>query len=140
MWIACTNRSTIEVAARNGLGALAFSFVDPDEATTWANTYYDIIKSEECVPLGHTVNANLAMVAGFSLHKDANEAMRRGIDGFQFFRYAVNALVANETRPGRSNLWGEYEELRGPDLPTIGAPGIGTVSYTHLTLPTTRYV
>ena len=106
MWIACTNRSTIEVAARNGLGALAFSFVDPDEATTWANTYYDIIKSEECVPLGHTVNANLAMVAGFSLHKDAQEAMRRGIDGFQFFRYAVNALVANETRPGRSNLWG----------------------------------
>ena len=126
MWIACTNRSTIEVAARNGLGALAFSFVDPDEAKDWANTYYDIIKSEECVPLGHTVNANLAMVAGFSLHKDADEAMRRGIDGFQFFRYAVNALVANETRPGRSNLWGEYEELRGPDLPTIGAPGIGT--------------
>ena len=52
--------------------------------------------------------------------------MRRGQDGFQFFRYAVNALVANETRPGRSNLWGEYEEIRGDDLPLIGAPGIGT--------------
>jgi hypothetical protein len=34
--------------------------------------------------------------------------------------------VANETRPGRSRLWEEYEELRGPDLPTIIAPGIGT--------------
>ena len=86
MWIACTNRSTIEVAARNGLGALAFSFVDPDEAKTWADTYYDIIRSDECVPIGHSVNANLAMVAGFSLHRDADEAMRRGIDGFQFFR------------------------------------------------------
>ncbi|MGZ0217395.1 MAG: LLM class flavin-dependent oxidoreductase, partial [Acidimicrobiales bacterium] len=126
MWIACTNRGTIEVAARNGLGALAFSFVDPDEAKTWADTYYDIIKSDECIPIGHTVNANLAMVAGFSLHEDPREAMRRGQDGFQFFRYAVNALVANETRPGRSNLWGEYEELRGEDLPLIGAPGIGT--------------
>ena len=126
MWMACTNRDTIKVAASLGVGALAFSFLDKEEATAWADIYYDIIKSEECVPLGHTVNANLAMVAGFSLHKDANEAMRRGIDGFQFFRYAVNALVANETRPGRSNLWGEYEELRGPDLPTIGAPGIGT--------------
>lgn len=126
MWMACTNRKTIETAARNGLGALAFSFVDPDDARIWAQTYYDIIKSEACVPLGHTVNANIAMVAGFSIHHDAEEAQRRGIDGFQFFRYAVNALVANETRPGRSRLWEEYEELRGPDLPSLAAPGIGT--------------
>jgi alkanesulfonate monooxygenase SsuD/methylene tetrahydromethanopterin reductase-like flavin-dependent oxidoreductase (luciferase family) len=126
MWMACTNAKTIEVAARNGLGALAFSFVDPEQARKWADIYYGIIKSEACVPLGHAVNANMAMVAGFSIHEDPEEAQRRGIDGFQFFRYAVNALVANETRPGRSNLWGEYEQLRGPDLPTITAPGIGT--------------
>jgi hypothetical protein len=31
MWIACTNRDTIRVAARNGFRALAFSFVDPEE-------------------------------------------------------------------------------------------------------------
>jgi alkanesulfonate monooxygenase SsuD/methylene tetrahydromethanopterin reductase-like flavin-dependent oxidoreductase (luciferase family) len=126
MWMACTNRRTIETAARNGLGALAFSFLDPEDARTWSETYYDIIKSEECVPLGHSVNPNLAMVAGFSIHEDEQEARERGVDGFQFFRYAVNALVANETRPGRSRLWEEYEELRGPDLPTIAAPGIGT--------------
>jgi len=63
MWMACTNRDTIRVAARNGLGALAFAFVDPDEARTWSGIYYDIIRSEECVPLGHSVNANLAMVS-----------------------------------------------------------------------------
>ena len=78
------------------------------------------------MPLGHAVNANIALVAGFSIHRDADEAQRRGIDGVQFFRYAVNALVANETRPGRSRLWDEYEELRGPDLPLLAAPGIGT--------------
>jgi alkanesulfonate monooxygenase SsuD/methylene tetrahydromethanopterin reductase-like flavin-dependent oxidoreductase (luciferase family) len=126
MWMACTNRKTIEVAARNGLGALAFSFVDPEEARKWADIYYSIIKSEQCVPIGHRVNANIALVAGFSIHHDPEEAQRRGVDGFQFFRYAVNALVANETRPGRSRLWDEYEELRGPDLPTVIAPGIGT--------------
>ena len=32
MWMACTNRDTIKVAAQNGLGSLAFSFVDPAEA------------------------------------------------------------------------------------------------------------
>lgn len=126
MWLACTNRKTIEVAARNGLGALAFTFVDPEEAKTWADTYYSIIKSDECVPLGHSVNANLAVVAGFSLNEDPEEGRRRGEDGFAFFRYAINALVANDIKPGRTTLWEEYEALKGRDLPTIGAPGIGT--------------
>src|SRR6185295_18180097 len=102
MWIACTNRDTIKVAAKNGLGALAFSFIDPDEARAWSQIYYDIIKSEECVPIGHTVNANLAMVSNFSLHNDRDEAIRRGQEGFEFFGYAVNALVAHDAIPGRS--------------------------------------
>ena len=126
MWLACTNRRTIETAARNGLGALAFTFVNEEEARTWADTYYSIIKSDECVPLGHCVNANIAIVAGFTLHHDADEARRRGMDGFAFFRYAINALVANDSKPARSTLWDEYEELRDRDLPTIGSPGIGT--------------
>lgn len=125
MWLACTNRKTIETAARNGLGALAFTFVDPEEAKAWSDIYYGIIRSEECVPIGHRVNANIALVAGFSLHQDAEEARRRGEDGFAFFRYAINALVANDARPGYSTLWEEYETLKGRDLPTIAAPGIG---------------
>ena len=115
MWIACTNRETIKVAARNGLGALAFSFIDPDEARSWVDVYYDIIKSEECVPLGHTVNANIALVTGFSLHDDRAEAIRRGQEGFEFFGYALNALVAHDQRPGRTDLWGEFQSRRRPD-------------------------
>jgi alkanesulfonate monooxygenase SsuD/methylene tetrahydromethanopterin reductase-like flavin-dependent oxidoreductase (luciferase family) len=115
MWIACTNRDTIKVAARNGLGALAFSFIDPEAARSWVDTYYDIIKSEECVPLGHTVNPNIALVAGFSLHADQAEAIRRGQEGFEFFGYALNALVAHDQTPGRTDLWGEFQALRGED-------------------------
>jgi alkanesulfonate monooxygenase SsuD/methylene tetrahydromethanopterin reductase-like flavin-dependent oxidoreductase (luciferase family) len=113
MWMACTNRDTIRVAARNGLGALAFAFVDPEEARSWSGIYYDIIKSEECIPLGHTVNANLAMVSAFSLHQDRAEAIRRGQEGFEFFFYAVNALVAQDARPGRSELWESFQRARG---------------------------
>lgn len=113
MWMACTNRDTIKVAARNGLGALAFSFVDPAEARAWAEIYYGIIKSEDCVPLGHSVNANIAMVSNFSVHHDRAEAVRRGHEGFEFFGYALNALVAQDTVPGRTNLWGEYLAKRG---------------------------
>ncbi|MET0151351.1 MAG: LLM class flavin-dependent oxidoreductase [Candidatus Binatia bacterium] len=113
MWMACTNRDTIRVAASQGLGALAFSFLNPEEAHKWAEIYYGIIKSEACVPLGHSVNPNIAMVSSFSLHHDRAEAIRRGHEGFEFFGYALNALVAHDTVPGRTNLWGEYLEKRG---------------------------
>jgi len=113
MWMACTNRDTIRVAASKGLGAIAFSFLDPVEAHKWADIYYSIIKSEQCVPLGHAVNANIAMVSSFSLHHDRAEAIRRGHEGFEFFGYALNALVAHDSVPGRTNLWGEFVEKRG---------------------------
>ncbi len=113
MWMACTNRDTIKVAAANGLGALAFSFVDPEEARNWADIYYGIIKSEACVPLGHSVNANIAMVSNFSVHHDRAEAIRRGQEGFEFFGYAVNALVAHDVVPGRSTLFADFQKARG---------------------------
>src|SRR5262245_37086854 len=112
MWMACTNRDTIKVAASRGLGALAFSFIDEAEARTWSQTYYDIIKSDACVPLGHMVNANIAMVSAFSLHADREEAARRGLEGFEFFRFAISALVTNDTVPGRSRLFERFQEER----------------------------
>ena len=135
MWIACTNRDTIRVAARHGLGALAFSFVDPEEAKSWSDIYYDIIRSDECVPIGHAVNANIAMVSNFSLHHDRAEAIRRGHEGFEFFNYALRALVTHDTVPGRTQLWKEFQELRGNRTEEVieaskhsgyNATGIGT--------------
>jgi alkanesulfonate monooxygenase SsuD/methylene tetrahydromethanopterin reductase-like flavin-dependent oxidoreductase (luciferase family) len=134
MWMACTNRDTIKVAASLGLGALAFAFVNPEEARTWSEIYYGIIKSEACVPLGHTVNANLAMVSSFSIHHDRAEAIRRGHEGFEFFGYALNALVARDTVPGRTNMWADYLKARGNRTEEIiaaagsgpQAAGIGT--------------
>ena len=135
MWMACTNRDTIKVAASKGLGALAFSFVDPEEARNWAEIYYGIIRSEECVPIGHAVNANLAMVSNFSVHHDRAEAIRRGQEGFEFFSYAVNALVAHDALPGRSTLFEDFQKSRARSDEEIiaateaaarNASGIGT--------------
>jgi alkanesulfonate monooxygenase SsuD/methylene tetrahydromethanopterin reductase-like flavin-dependent oxidoreductase (luciferase family) len=119
MWMACTNRDTIRVAAANGVGALAFAFVDPEEARAWADIYYGIIKSDACKPIGHSVNANIAMVSNFSVNHDRAEAIRRGHEGFEFFGYALNALVAQDTVPGRTNLWGEYLAKRGDRTETV---------------------
>ena len=143
--MACTNRDTIRVAAQNGLGVLAFSFLNPEEAKTWSQVYYDTIKSEACVPLGHTVNANLAMVSAFSLHNDAEQAARRGEDGYRFFEYAIGALVTDDVLPGRSELWEKYQARKArkaagealpdtayggreanPERSMAASPGIGT--------------
>ena len=136
MWMACTNRETIKVAASLGVGALAFSFLDPDEARTWSSIYYGIIKSEQCVPVGHGVNANIAMVSAFSVNRDRGEAIRRGQEGFEFFAYAIQALVAQETVPGRTTLWRDFIAKRGDktdrliaaaaEQHTFGQGGIGT--------------
>jgi alkanesulfonate monooxygenase SsuD/methylene tetrahydromethanopterin reductase-like flavin-dependent oxidoreductase (luciferase family) len=124
MWMACTNRDTIKVAASLGLGALAFSFIDEAEARTWSRIYYDIIKSDACVPLGHSVNANIAMVSSFSLHADRAEAIQRGQEGFEFFRFAISALVTNDARPGRSRLFEQFQQERAGGA--LGADAAGT--------------
>ena len=139
MWMACTNRDTIKVAASRGLGALAFSFVDPEEARTWSHIYYDIIKSDACVPLGHSVNANIALVSSFSVHEDRLEAIRRGQEGFDFFGFSLQSLVASDNVPGRSRIWEHFQAARQDrteDLLRLAetgdprqfqhAPGIGT--------------
>ena len=124
VWVACSNRETIKRAARLGIGALTFAFVDPAEAKQWVDDYYRIIKTE-CVPIGHAVNANIAMVTGFSVHPDAEEAKRRGEDGFKFFGYALaHHYIFGEHKPGRTDIWTAYERARAalPAMRRISGP------------------
>jgi alkanesulfonate monooxygenase SsuD/methylene tetrahydromethanopterin reductase-like flavin-dependent oxidoreductase (luciferase family) len=126
IWVACSRRETIHRAARLGLGALAFAFVEPEQASTWVQEYYDIIKSDQCVPLGHTVNPNVAVVSGFSVHPDAEEAIRRGLDGFRFFGYSLgHVAIFGQHRPGRTDLWQRFTEVKHTIPDNAGRGGIG---------------
>src|SRR5215475_9922117 len=127
IWVAASRRETIHEAARDGIGALTFAFIDTAEAIKWVGEYYDIIKSEACVPIGHSVNANIAMVGGFSCHADPEEARRRGLDGFRFFGYALgHYYIFGEHLPGRTDIWANYEKARDILPVSPGAGGIGT--------------
>jgi alkanesulfonate monooxygenase SsuD/methylene tetrahydromethanopterin reductase-like flavin-dependent oxidoreductase (luciferase family) len=109
LWVACSNRETIKLAARLGIGALTFAFVDPAEATQWVDDYYRIFK-EECVPIGHAVNPNICMVSSFGIHQDAAEARRRFQDGFRFFQFALGWHYGfGEQIPGRTDIWAKFE-------------------------------
>ncbi len=113
LWVACSRRETIRLAARNGIGALSFSFVEPEEAKEWVDSYYDLIASKECVPAGFAVNPNFAVVLPMMCHADEATAIERGIDGGHFFGFSLAYYYAfGEHRPGRSDIWAEFNRRR----------------------------
>ena len=113
LWVACSQRDTIRMAARLGIGALTFAFVDPLEAKSWVDEYYAIIKSDQCVPIGWAVNPNICMVSSFSCHNDRETAISRGLAGFEFFGYALGSLYGfGEHKPGRTDLWAQFQQLQ----------------------------
>jgi alkanesulfonate monooxygenase SsuD/methylene tetrahydromethanopterin reductase-like flavin-dependent oxidoreductase (luciferase family) len=126
LWVACSNRETIHLAAQLGLGALTFAFVDPAEAKLWVDDYYTTLRNE-CIPIGHAINPNIAMVTGFSCHPDSQEAKRRGMDGFRFFGFALaHYYLFGTHQPGRTNIWDGFEKVKNL-IPEEGANrGIGT--------------
>jgi alkanesulfonate monooxygenase SsuD/methylene tetrahydromethanopterin reductase-like flavin-dependent oxidoreductase (luciferase family) len=113
LWVACSRRDTILLAARCGIGALSFSFVEPEEARRWVDDYYGIIASDKCVPAGFAVNPSVAVVLPFMCHEDEATAIERGIDGAHFFGYSLaHYYVFGDHRPAATNVWEEFQANR----------------------------
>jgi alkanesulfonate monooxygenase SsuD/methylene tetrahydromethanopterin reductase-like flavin-dependent oxidoreductase (luciferase family) len=109
LWVACSRRETIHLAATKGIGALSFAFIEPGEARAWVDSYYSTIASADCTPAGFSVNPNLAVVMPFMCHRDEEEAIRRGLDGGHFFGYSLaHYYVFGCHRPGQTNVWDEF--------------------------------
>jgi alkanesulfonate monooxygenase SsuD/methylene tetrahydromethanopterin reductase-like flavin-dependent oxidoreductase (luciferase family) len=112
LWVACSRRETILLAALNGLGALTFAFIDPEEARTWV-TDYETKFIEDCVPLGRAVNPQVACVTPMMLHRDERTAIARGLEGGNFFGYSLSHYyLFGDHRPGRTNVWEEFQRQR----------------------------
>jgi len=113
LWVACSRRETIHLAARNGIGALSFSFVEPEDAGKWVGEYYELIDSDECVPAGFAVNPNVTVVLPMMCHENEQTAIDRGIDGAHFFGYSLaHYYGVSPHDPGRTNVWDEFLERR----------------------------
>lgn len=113
LWVACSRRDTILTAARKGLGALSFSFVEPEASKAWVDDYYRIIAGPECVPAGLAINPQVAVVLPFMCHQDEQTAIDRGIDGGQFFGFSLAYYyVFGKHQPGVSNIWDMFVKQR----------------------------
>ena len=105
LWVACSRRETIRLAAQKGIGALSFSFVEPEEAAEWVAEYEAIIASQDCVPAGFAVNPRVAVVLPMMCARDEADAIERGIDGAHFFGYSLaHYYVFGDHRPGRTDI------------------------------------
>jgi alkanesulfonate monooxygenase SsuD/methylene tetrahydromethanopterin reductase-like flavin-dependent oxidoreductase (luciferase family)/putative sterol carrier protein len=113
LWVACSRRETIRLAAEKGVGALSFSFVEPEEAKAWVDEYRAIVASERCVPGGFAVNPQVAVVLPMMCAPDEAEAIERGIDGAHFFGYSLaHYYVFGDHRPGRTDIYEEFLRRR----------------------------
>jgi len=113
LWVACSRRETIHFAARNGIGALSFAFVEPEDAGRWVREYHELIESEECVPVGFAVNPVVAVVLPMLCHEDEQTAIDRGIDGAHFFGYSLAHYYGmGRHQPGSTSVWDEFNANR----------------------------
>ena len=116
LWVACSNRDTIQLAARLGIGALTFAFIDPAEAKYWVDEYYTTFKNE-CAPIGRAVNPNIAMVTGFMCHEDSETAVAPGPRRLPVLRLRARPLLHHRhARAGpHEHLGGLQERAPVPD-------------------------
>jgi len=134
LWVACSSRDTIRMAAQNGVGALTFAFIDPNEAKYWVEEYYETFK-KECTPIGRTVNPNIAMVTGFMLDEDSQRAVAKGLEGFKFFGFALaHYYVTGSQVPGRTSIWEKFKAA--PPWPELPTGGIGNPDEVRANLET----
>ncbi len=119
LWVACSRRETIHLAAKLGIGALTFAFVTPDEARQWVNDYYTTLENE-CEPIGYAINPNIAIVTGFMCDPNQERAVAMGEDGLKFFSYALgHHYVFGKHQPGKTDIWANYKAH------PINIPGAG---------------
>jgi alkanesulfonate monooxygenase SsuD/methylene tetrahydromethanopterin reductase-like flavin-dependent oxidoreductase (luciferase family) len=112
VWVACSRRETIHLAAQKGIGALTFAFIDPEDARHWVGDYYGTLEREG-VPVGDAVNANIACVTTFMCHPDEEQALARGLEGANFFGYSLaHYYVFGRHQPGRTDVWSQYRRQR----------------------------
>jgi len=112
LWVACSRRETILLAAAKGMGALTFAFVDPEAARDWVGDYRRTME-QRCVPVGKAVNPNVACVTSMMCHRDERRALEMGLEGGNFFGYSLaHYYVFGEHRPARTDVWQEFRRKR----------------------------
>ena len=102
LWVACSRRDTILMAAELGLGALSFAFIEPEEAAGWVKDYEQVL-TEKCVPIGQAINPQIACVSTMMCHNDEAEAVKARPGRRELLRLLPGSLLRLRRSQARSN-------------------------------------
>jgi len=113
LWVACSRRDTILLAAEKGIGALSFAFIEPEDAKQWVEDYEAVLR-EKCIPVGLSVNPQVACVTPMMCSPDEDDAIARGLEGANFFGYSLaHFYVFGDHVPATTDVWEEFQQRRG---------------------------
>jgi alkanesulfonate monooxygenase SsuD/methylene tetrahydromethanopterin reductase-like flavin-dependent oxidoreductase (luciferase family) len=120
LWLACSRRETILLAAKLGIGALTFAFVSPDESRQWVRDYYTTLENE-CEPIGYAINPQIAMACPFLCDRDEKLVQELAREHHGFFMFGLGHYAFfGQHEPGKTNLWESYKNQ--PVRPKIDDP------------------
>jgi len=112
LWVACSRRDTILLAAELGIGALSFAFIEPEDARKWVADYENRFR-DACIPVGPSANPKVACVTPMMCARTEQDALERGLEGANFFGYSLaHYYVFGDHVPARTNVWEEFQERR----------------------------
>ncbi len=117
VWIACTRRSTVTLAAQSGIGCLSFSHQGPEPFADIVAEYYSILESDACVPMARAVNANVLSTVGGMICTDSEEQGVKILGNrARFFGYGIgHYYLGDQHQPGATNLWEMYQKGMAED-------------------------
>ena len=126
LWMACSQYESIERAARIGMGALGFQFLNTEAAEAWVQAYYYAFTHELETLTRYQPNPNIAMVSALMCAEDEAEARKRA-EGWDFFQFAlVYYNKKGPFEPGSVNLWEEYQREKDTTQKIFSDGLIGT--------------
>jgi len=132
--MATSRREKIVAAARKGMGALGFYFVDPQIAVEWVHHYYEVFE-REAVAVGLAANPSIALNIGMHAAPTRKQAVEQYQAAFDLFgSQTVHYYRDGEHVPGVTSPTEIFEAQKAAN----GAPvqvewnekepaGIGTV-------------
>ena len=126
MWVACSRRETIHLAARNGLGALTFSFLDPDQAEVGRGVlrHHQIGRMQADRPSRQSEYRDRHRHVLPSRGGRSAPPRARRVPLLRLLARLLRALRRAST--GRADLWERFPQVKDQLPDNAGRGGIGT--------------
>jgi alkanesulfonate monooxygenase SsuD/methylene tetrahydromethanopterin reductase-like flavin-dependent oxidoreductase (luciferase family) len=108
LFMACTKRNTVELAADLGVGALVMGFAGPDEVAMLRKMYDDAIESRDGSRfVSSVVNDHFTALCPTIVLDDPDEAIRVGARGQRFFAEAIAHWYGGGPLPTEAAIEGD---------------------------------